>query len=169
MANGRENIIPNTIRTTEEARKRGRNGGKASGEARRRKKTIKEGIKAMMEEGAPDKVKAAFLKNGFDIDSNYDAIVASIMMGAIKGNPKMVDKVIQMAGEDIWAEARKAEAEIAKERLKIEKQKAELEAEKQRIWAEAVKAHENAQMEDDGFIEALKGTAKDDWSDADDN
>lgn len=167
MADGRENLIENKIRTAEEAREKGARGGRASGVARRRKKTIRDGIKAMMEEGAPDKVKAAFAKSGFDVDSNYDAIIASIMMGAIKGQPKMVDKVIQMVGEDIWAEARKAEANIAKEKLKIEKQKAELEAEKQRIWAEAVKAQQTAQMEDDGFLEALKGTAKDDWSDTD--
>lgn len=164
MAHGYENVTKNKVTTTEEARKRGSNGGKASGIARRRKKTIREGIKAMMEEGAPDKVKLAFSKNGFDVESNYDAVIASIMMGAIKGQPKMVDKVIQMVGEDIFANARKAEAEIAKEKLKIEKQKAELEAEKQRIWAEAVKAQEAAQMEDDGFLDALKGTAKEDWS-----
>ena len=169
MADGRENLIPHSERSKEEARENGRKGGIASGVARRRNKTIRAGIKAMMQEGTPDKVKAAFAKNGFEVESNYDAIVASIMMGAIKGQPKMVDKVVQMIGEDVWANARKAEAQIAKEKLKIEKQKAELEAEKQRLWAEALKAHESAQMEDDGFLEALKGTAKDDWSDADED
>lgn len=40
MANRKGNIEP--IRSTEEARKRGRNGGVKSGESRRRKKTMRE-------------------------------------------------------------------------------------------------------------------------------
>ena len=158
MAN-EQNLQPGKYKLSQEEAKR---GGKASGESRRRKKTIKAGIKAMMEEGAPEKIKAAFAKSGYDVDSNYDAIIASILMGAIKGNPKMVDRVIEMIGED-------AKTEMARQRLKLEKKKAALEAAKQKAVIEAVKAQQAAQMEDDGFLEALKGTAVEDWGDEDDD
>lgn len=158
MAN-EQNLQPGKYKLSQEEAKR---GGKASGESRRRKKTIKAGIKAMMEEGAPEKIKAAFAKSGYDVDSNYDAIIASILMGAIKGNPKMVDRVIEMIGED-------AKTEMARQRLKLEKKKAALEAAKQKAVIEAVKAQQAAQMEDDGFLEALKGTASEDWGDEDDD
>ena len=158
MAN-EQNLQPGKYKLSQEEAKR---GGKASGESRRRKKTIKAGIKAMMEEGAPEKIKAAFAKSGYDVDSNYDAIIASILMGAIKGNPKMVDRVIEMIGED-------AKTEMARQRLKLEKKKAALEAAKQKAVIEAVKAQQAAQMEDDGFLEALKGTASEDWGEEDDD
>ena len=48
MAN-EQNLQPGKYKLSQEEAKR---GGKASGESRRRKKTIKAGIKAMMEEGA---------------------------------------------------------------------------------------------------------------------
>ena len=43
----KEDLIP--IRSTEEAKEKGRAGGKKSGEARRRKKLLKETLEAMLE------------------------------------------------------------------------------------------------------------------------
>ena len=74
----------------------------------------------------------------------------------------MVDRVIEMIGED-------AKTEMARQRLKLEKKKAALEAAKQKAVIEAVKAQQAAQMEDDGFLEALKGTASEDWGEEDDD
>lgn len=42
-----ENLKP--VRTKSEARKRGKNGGKASGEARRRRKTLRENMELLLE------------------------------------------------------------------------------------------------------------------------
>lgn len=168
MAN-EQNLIRNEDLTPSQRRENARKAAKASVEARRKKKTIKEGIKAMMNEAAPDKVKAAFSRVGYEVDSNYEAVIAAIMMGAIKGNPRMMDKIIDMLGENEKDKARKAELKIARARLKIEQEREEREAEKQRVWVEAIKARETAQMEDDGFIDALKGTAAQDWSEDDDN
>lgn len=121
----------------------------------------------MMDEQAPDKIKAAFDRNGYDVATHREAITAAILMGAMQGNPKMVDKALELVGEDYRRKAREAEIEIQKERFEIEKAKAELEAEKARVWMEAVKNQQEAEMEDDGFMDALKGTAKEDWGDED--
>lgn len=50
MRTGRtENLIPASERSKEEVREIGRKGGKASGEARRRKKTLKETLITLLE------------------------------------------------------------------------------------------------------------------------
>lgn len=46
---GQDNLIP--VRTKEEARERGTNGGIASGEARRKRKTLREELIALLESG----------------------------------------------------------------------------------------------------------------------
>ena len=50
MANG-QNLIPNSERTPSELREMARNGGLASGEARRKRKTLKEELLLMLSEG----------------------------------------------------------------------------------------------------------------------
>lgn len=172
MANN-GNLIDNSKRTPKEVRENASKGGKASGKARREKKAIKEGILAIMNEQAPDGVKKAYRKNGYDVETNTDAVVAAILTGAIKGNPKMVDRVLEVLGEDAKTEARKAEVAIQKERLKIEQEKAELdkeratlENERQKLWLEAVKAQQGQgeELPDDGFLDALNGSALEDWN-----
>ena len=50
MAN-EQNLIPNSERTPSELREMARNGGLASGEARRKRKTLKEELLLMLSEG----------------------------------------------------------------------------------------------------------------------
>lgn len=164
---GTDNLISIATRSTEEAREMGRKGGKKSGETRRAQKTFKECLKIMMDEQAPDKIKAAFDRNGYDVTTHREAITAAILMGAMQGNPKMVDKALELMGEDYRKAAREAEIKIQKERFELEKAKADLEAEKAKVWMEAVKNQQEAEMEDDGFMDALKGTATEDWTDED--
>ena len=106
---GTDNLIPGDKRTQEEARENGRKGGKRSGEVRREKKTFKECLKIMMDETAPEKIRAAFDKNGYDVTTHREAITAAILMGAMQGNPKMVDKALELLGEDYRKAAREAE------------------------------------------------------------
>ena len=164
---GTENLIPVTMRTKEEARAISVKGGKQSGKARAEKKTFKECLKLMMDEQAPDKIRSAFDRNGYDVTTHREAITAAILMGAMQGNPKMVDKALELLGEDYKKAAREAEIQIQKERFELEKAKADLEAEKAKIWMEAVKSQQEAEMEDDGFLDALKETATEDWNDED--
>ena len=143
----------------------GKKGGKKSGEVRRAKATFRESLKLMMDETAPEKIRAAFDKNGYDVTTHREAITAAILMGAMQGNPKMVDKALELLGEDYKMNARLDEVKIQKERLKMEQNKVAIEEAKAKAWMEAVKNQQEAEMEDDGFMDALKGTAKDDWSD----
>ena len=143
----------------------GKKGGKKSGEVRRAKATFRESLKLMMDETAPEKIRAAFDKNGYDVTTHREAITAAILMGAMQGNPKMVDKALELLGEDYKMNARLDEVKIQKERLKMEQNKVAIEEAKAKAWMEALKNQQEAEMEDDGFMDALKGTAKDDWTD----
>lgn len=164
---GTDNLIPITSRSSEETREMGRKGGKKSGEARRAKKTFRESLKLMMDENAPEKIRAAFDKNGYDVTTHREAITAAILMGAMQGNPKMVDKALELLGEDYKMNARLDEVKIQKDRLKMEQDKVAIEKAKAEAYMEALKNQQEAEMEDDGFMDALKGTAKEDWDDVD--
>ena len=167
MAN-EQNLIPfTTEQSREEAKKNGQKGGRASGEARRAKKTFKKALKLMMDEEAPDKIRRAFEKNGYDVTTHREAITAAILMGAMQGNVKMVDKALELLGEDYKMKARKDEIAMQKKRLAMEEKKIQIEEQKAQAWMDAVKSQQEAEMEDDGFLDALKGTATEDWGDED--
>lgn len=164
---GTDNLIPIKSRSSEEVREMGKKGGEKSGEARRAKKTFRESLKLMMDETAPEKIRAAFDKNGYDVTTHREAITAAILMGAMQGNPKMVDKALELLGEDYKMNARLDEVIIQKERLKMDQEKVAIEKAKAEAYLEAIKAQQEAEMEDDGFMDAIKGTAKEDWTDVD--
>lgn len=162
-----DNLIKNEDLTPSERRESARRAGIASGKARREKKTFKECLKLMMDEQAPEKIRAAFDKNGYDVTTHREAITAAILMGAMQGNPKMVDKALELLGEDYKMNARLDEVIIQKERLKMDQEKVAIEKAKAEAYLEAIKAQQEAEMEDDGFMDAIKGTAKEDWTDVD--
>ena len=99
MAGGNDNLIP--FRSEEEAREKGRKGGIASGEARRRKKTYAElaeiiGCNKVSEENGK-KLKKLGVTNG---DQTNDALaVALIFQGMQRGNPKMTELWLKLRGE----------------------------------------------------------------------
>ena len=165
MANGHENVIKNKIQSTEEARKRGSNGGKASGEARRRKRDIRERLKAALDLPADPRVATALSHTGVEVNDNLDVIIASIMKGAMKSDPRMIEKVLELTDQSPKEIQRKELAEIEKLKASLEAEKLALENEKQRMWLDAVKGINQPDTPDDGFLEALKGTAGEDWSD----
>lgn len=82
------------VRTKEEATERGRNGGKASGIARRKKKSLSELAKIIAENPACTKDKKELAKIGItDEDATNNAVVvASIFESAKMGNMQAVDK-----------------------------------------------------------------------------
>lgn len=140
--------------------------GKKSGKARREKADVRKRLKAIMDlEAAPGVANKLEQITGIDVKDNADMVVASIMRGVMKSSPQMIQMFMEYTDQSKRDDQRDRELEIAKERLEIEKQKAELEAEKQRLWLEAVKNADKDEQADDGFIEALSGTVKDDWGD----
>ena len=151
-----DNLRPSEYKFTQEDAKKGQEN---SAKARRRKKDLKERLKIVMEMQADPKVAAAMSKTGIEVEDNLDVVIASMMKGVMKSNPQMTEKVLKLIGQDVTEAQKQAKAE-----LEIERQ--QLENEKQKIWLEAVKAQQGQadELPDDGFIEALKGSALEDWN-----
>ena len=165
MANGKENLIPTNMRTEEEAREISRKGGKASGEARRRKRDLKERLQAAMDMPADPRVAKAMASTGIDINDNLDVVAASIMKGVMKSNPQMIDRMLELLDMSPKERDRKERAELEKQKLEIEMARQALELERQQLWMNHIKGVDQQDLPDDGFLEALKGSAADDWSD----
>ena len=94
MAN-EQNLKPTSQRSKSEARELGRNGGKASGAARRRKKTMREWAQIFGE--TPVKVK---LPDGTEADATVlGQIVAAQMAKASRGDTKAAKWVSDLLEE----------------------------------------------------------------------
>jgi hypothetical protein len=97
--------------THEEASK----GGKASGEARRRKKSMKESFETLFDMQASDKYKNAFKKQGYDVPDNLtmeQTLVLSMMAKAIAGDARMASLVLDVMGEKQSDRLKRKELEL---------------------------------------------------------
>lgn len=116
MAKGRENLTPFSERSREERSENGRKGGKASGEARRRKKALRLALKeavALPLKDLPDDMRAAIMAAvGISDDSQTvgEAVIGAIILQACTGNAQMTRLLLDTIGESI--EARIKEREI---------------------------------------------------------
>ena len=123
-----KNMKPLNTRTKEEQKRIASMGGKASGEARRKKASVQSIIKAWAEHPiVPAKLKAQAEAFGIDTDEGRSLLALGMLQNAMKGNSKYLEKVLQMLGEE----------------------------------------NPTAETPADGFIEAIKGTAAEDWGNAD--
>lgn len=96
MANPQNLISP--VRSTSEARERGKNGGKKSGEARRRKKSMQELAQAMLScRVTDDALKDKFASLGFDTKkmTMAEAMIAGQVMEAMK-NPNSFKLLLEL-------------------------------------------------------------------------
>lgn len=107
----------NPVRTKDEARKRGSNGGKASGEARRRKKSMQAAMQALMEHRTPVEVANELgLKKS---TNNYEALAVRILYKALMdGDVRAAEYIRDTCGEKPVAQV-KAETEISVSREDI--------------------------------------------------
>jgi len=88
--------------STAEAREIGRKGGIASGEARRRKKSMKESFETLFAMQSPEKYKKAFKKQGIDVPddcTNEQMLVLSMTAKAIAGDSRMASLILDVMGE----------------------------------------------------------------------
>ena len=139
------------VRSENEAREKGKKGGKASGASRRRSKSIAQ-IISTIEKLPLNEVGKSYLKRGgldlTDVDPEdltmMDGAVAGVFLAALKGNPKALDQLARF------------KAQQQKDKLEIEKLKAEV-----RTLKAMLEPPENKQ--DDGFIDALADNS--DWED----
>ena len=98
--NGTKNL--KIIRSTEKAKVLGRAGGIASGRARRKKKMIRDTLRALRDASVEDQKQIKFLKaQGVpDAEMTYGVLVAlSIINGAFKGNSQMAQLLLKALGE----------------------------------------------------------------------
>ena len=100
---GEENLIPFSERTKEEARELGRRGGKASGAARRRKRSLKEAADLYLSLPLEDKRRWNKLSRRYldaeDID-NQMAMIVSLWDGAMAGDARSAKVLIDLIGTE---------------------------------------------------------------------
>lgn len=98
---GTPNLLP--VRNKEEARERGKKGGKASGEARRRKKTFQELTKLFLNQAIPDDKKELLKKILPDVDvedfTYRSGIILKQLEKAFSGNLDAAIFVRDTSGE----------------------------------------------------------------------
>lgn len=115
MANS-ENLRP--VRTTSEARERGRNGGKASGKSRRRKAAFRETLNLLLTLDIDDDEWAPLLRSlGLDCTLETALNMAMIKEG-LAGNVKAYEAVAKYSGQSPQTEADEEEQRIRTDRAK---------------------------------------------------
>lgn len=108
--------------TSEEARKIGAKGGKASAEARRKKDALKKRFETLFEMPVSAILRQDLLDNGVELPKSCtfeEALVYSMMIKAILGDAKMVAQILSITG---GTEADRNRAE----RLKLDREIAEV-------------------------------------------
>ena len=97
-----QNLIPMDQRSKSEARELGREGGRASGEARRRKKSLREAAELYLSLPVSDKrAWNKLAKDGVapeDVD-NQMAIIAGLSIKAAKGDAKAAKVLFDLIGD----------------------------------------------------------------------
>lgn len=115
MANN-ENLRP--VRTTSEARERGRNGGKASGKSRRRKAAFRDTLNLLLTLDIDDDEWAPLLRSlGLECTLETALNMAMIKEG-LSGNVKAYEAVAKYAGQSPQTEADEEEQRIRTDRAK---------------------------------------------------
>ena len=98
-----KNLIPMAERTPEEVREMARKGGKASGIARRRKKSLREAADLLLSMPVKDKkTQNAITKMGIDPDDadNQMAMLVGLMKAGQLGDAKAAKLVFDALGEE---------------------------------------------------------------------
>lgn len=99
MAKGHDNLI---VPTSDEAREIGRKGGKASGEARRKRKALRDSMNALLEMQPTAKEFNKLIEAGFDMEEidNSCLVTLALFNEAKKGNVKAIKELRNLIGED---------------------------------------------------------------------
>lgn len=150
MARGHENLIPFDKRTEEEQRKIRSDGGKASGAARRRKADFRKTLNLLLT-AEIDSPEWKPILESLGVECTLES---AMLMGQIKaammGDSKAARFVAEYAGQS---------------------GKTDAEQEEQMVRTAAAKARaglaDEEEEQDDGFLDALRGSAEEDWADED--
>lgn len=116
-----KNLIPFSARSESEARENGSKGGKASGASRRRKKVMKDRMKAMLELPATDVHawnEASMMGVPIEDIDNETLLLVALFKKARAGDVAAFKEIRNLLGEDIAAQ----ELAIKKKELKLKEQ-----------------------------------------------
>ena len=143
---GPENLIPFSERSKEEARENGRKGGKRSGDVRRRKADFRKTLNLLLTTEI-DSPEWTPILQALGLDSTLEAALNMAMIKqGLAGNVKAYEAIARYSGQT---------------------DKTDTDQEEQKIRMTAAKARygqeEEDEMQDDGFLNALKGNAATDW------
>ena len=148
VAHGHENLIPFNKRSKDEAREYGSKGGKASGESRRRKAAMRDTMNRLLTmqaevEGLSDILRA---DGG---ESTYEELITMVKIEkALRGDVNAFNAIKATVGQ-----TDKSTTDLEEQNLRMAAQKAKMGVD------------DEDDQEDDGFMEALKGSAEEDWKD----
>lgn len=106
MANGQENLIPLNERTKEEQRQIAKQGGKASGEVRKEKATMKKAVEWLLNSDikiTKGNIYEALKNEGIDISilSSTQQATIGLWHGAVTGNANNFKTLMEANGEII--------------------------------------------------------------------
>lgn len=111
-----ENLKP--VRSKSEARERGRKGGRASGESRRKKADFRKTLNALLT-AKIDSPEWTPLLESLGLDSTLESAVnAAMIREALAGNVKAYEVLAKYAGQSAQTEADEEEQRIRTERAK---------------------------------------------------
>ena len=97
MPKNQENVLPYRIKSTDEARTKGRAGGIKSGESKRRKRSMREWAEII---GAVE--REIELPDGQTMSADYAAeVVLEQFRKAANGNTKAADFLMRLRGEEV--------------------------------------------------------------------
>ena len=109
------NLIPFSERSKSEARENGKKGGKASGEARRKSKTIRTILQEILKTKTADVGEFSKLAKKMGIEDTKSIkdtfALLCLLNGAKKGNLDELIKLSRLLGEDFLDDGERTEAE----------------------------------------------------------
>ena len=126
-----KNLVPNEARTPEERQENARKAGKASGEARRRKRDMREAANQLLNMQVSPvqmKVRAAMGALGIEKDDqNYNMAVLAVMaLQAMSGNVNAAKFIRDTAGQTRLYSCRNASSSTKKSAAAVRVQKSKI-------------------------------------------
>lgn len=125
MAN-EQNLIPVNKRTKSEQREIQKKGGIASGETRRKKKSMKQAMNTLLSlPVTDDDNKEKLISLGIDPDDadNQMVVMATMMQKALNGNVSAAQFIASITGNVSMSESEREKIKLEKKRLKLEEKK----------------------------------------------
>ena len=124
MAN-ESNLIPNSERTPSELREMTKNGGIASGRARRKKSNLKKAFETILQANvASEKMKSTLESLGFEA-TNEMALAMVMMQKAMKGDVRAFEQISKLTSLETKDSLDKKEQKQRIRALELENQKRE--------------------------------------------